>query len=224
MNEATERHPCRTPSLVSAFCTGLGLLGLLLVGCNDPGPDPVPITYGSITDARDSQVYRTLTVKGMTWMQQDLNFNAPGCTCPDTVPGCKLRLYTWSTAMGVDSQFDTTLLGDSSGIRQGVCPVGWHLPDLAEWLEIENTMRLLGISGNWASSDGFDLKGWERSGSETLGWYWIADETGPGTARIAKFKISYPMYGPQGSIWIEQNTPSPKKSKLGIRCLLDRAK
>jgi uncharacterized protein (TIGR02145 family) len=181
----------------------------------------VPITYGSITDARDNQVYRTLTVEGMTWMQQDLNFQAPGSICPDTVSECKLRLYSWSTAIGVDSQFDTTLLEPSSEFRQGVCPAGWHLPTVAEWLELQKIMSLPGISGDWASRDGFDLKGWWQSGTETLGWYWIADETGPGTARIAKFQISYPMLGPSGLMFIEQVDPAPKKFKLGIRCLLD---
>lgn len=119
---------------VSGFHYGCGLLGLLLAGCLDLSPEPVPITYGTITDARDNQVYRTLTLEGMTWMQQDLNFNAPGSICPDTLSTCKMRLYSWSTAMGVDSQFDTTLFGASSGSRQGVCPAGWHLPTLEEWL------------------------------------------------------------------------------------------
>jgi uncharacterized protein (TIGR02145 family) len=183
----------------------------------------VPITHETITDACDNQVYRTLTIEGMTWMQQDLNFNAPGSICPDTLSTCKMRLYSWSTAMGVDSQFDTTLFGASSGSRQGVCPAGWHLPTLEEWLELERIMRLPGLSEDWESSDGFDLKGWRHSGAETLGWYWIADEAGPEKARYAEFRISYPMLGPSTLMLIEQPIPLPKKSKLGIRCLLDEA-
>ena len=226
MNGATEGNPSRSVLWASVFHCGPGLLGLLLAGCFDLDPTPVPVAYASITDARDSQVYRTLTVQGMTWMQQDLNYQAPGAICPDTLSTCSFRLYSWSTAMGVDSRFDTTLFGDSDGYRQGICPAGWHLPTVAEWLELEKIMRLPGMSENWASSDGtgFDLKGWSQSGYDWQGWYWIKDETGPATARIAQFQVSYPMPGPQGFITIEQVTPEPKKAKLGVRCLLDGPK
>jgi Fibrobacter succinogenes major domain (Fib_succ_major) len=224
VNTQTLKHPSRTPSRVSAFRCGFGLLGLFLVGCFDITPDPVPITYGSITDGRDSQIYRTLSVKGVTWMQQDLNFQDPGSSCVDTASACARRLYPWSTAMGVDSQFDTTLLGDSSGVRQGGCPEGWHLPTAVEWQELINIFDLPGITGDWTSSSGFDLKGWDRSIDVSLGWYWIAEESGPEKARFVGFRISYPMYGPTGYIWVEQVTSKSKKSKLGIRCLLDRAK
>lgn len=227
MKATTERIPSGSAAWISAFRCGCGLLGLVLAGCLDLGPEPVPITYGSITDARDGQVYRTLTVEGMSWMQQDLNFNAPGSICPDTASACALRLYSWSTAMGVDSQFDTTLLGAGNGLQQGVCPVGWHLPTVAEWVELERVMRLPGLPGsNWNTSEqkGFGLKGWYQFGQEWGGAYWIADEFGSGTARFVSFRISYPMPGPEGYLSIEKANPVSKKAKLGIRCLLDGAK
>jgi uncharacterized protein (TIGR02145 family) len=226
MNYTNGRSPSGSASWVSVFRRGCGLIVLVLAGCFNIDPDPVPMTYGTIMDARDSQVYRALTVQGMTWLQQDLNFQAPGSICPDTMSVCDMRLYSWSTAMGVDSQFDTTLLGASSGFRQGVCPAGWHLPTLAEWNTLDHVMSSPGITGEWASQDGkgFDLNGWDHSGNASLGWYWIADETGSGTARIANFQVSASMDGPQGILWIEQVIPEPKKGKLGIRCLLDGAK
>lgn len=226
MKATTERRPTGSPTWVSVFRCGCGLFGLLLIGCSGLELDSVPITYGSITDSRDGQVYRTLTVEGMTWMQQDLNFNAPGSICPDTTSVCALHLYSWSTAMGVDSQFDTTLLRADNGFRQGVCPAGWHFPTLAEWLKLEHVMGLPGLPEDWATNEqsGYGLKGWYQQGDEWLGWYWIANESGAGMARIARFKVRYPMYGPVGYISVEQVSPEPKKTKFGIRCLLDGAK
>ncbi len=224
MDDLARRRQPGSAVRASVFRFGCGFLGLLLVGCFDLDPEPVPMSYGTITDARDGQVYRTLTVEGMTWMRQDLKFQAPGSICADST--CTLRLYSWSTAMGVDSQFDTTLLGTSSGFRQGVCPAGWHLPTLAEWQYLVDVMSSPGLPVDWATNaeKGFGLIGWDQSGNQTLGWYWVAAEIESGTARYVGLRISYPMSGPQALLWIEQVVPGSKKEKFGIRCLFDEAK
>jgi hypothetical protein len=215
-----------TGKKVSGYATGIFLLlrvsclGLLLVGCLDLEPEPMPITYGSITDARDGQVYRTITIQGMTWLQQDLKYDAPGSICPDST--CALRLYSWSMAMGVDSKFDTTLLEEDRKFRQGVCPADWHVPNLAEWEEFLKIGEWGGGCGTHDST-GFGLNGWYSSLNERYGMYWINDEMGSGTARITRFQITYPMYGPSCLLWVEQQAPTPKKARLGVRCLKDGA-
>ena len=77
-----------------------------------------------------------------TWMAQNLNYaTAKGSYCnPDVENYCDTygRLYTWTTAVGkTEEQCGTghhCELG--TGLVQGVCPDGWHLPTYEEWDEL----------------------------------------------------------------------------------------
>jgi len=94
------------------------------------------ILYGWLTDARDSQIYRTVTIGTQAWMAQNLNYrNTAGST--DTVGVCYSnlqsnctsygRLYTWSEVMaGAPSS------ASIPSRTKGICPEGWHVPSDAE--------------------------------------------------------------------------------------------
>ena len=116
------------------------------------------VVYGSLTDSRDNQVYKTVVIGTQTWMAENLNYGAyvadlgygtggytqyqsgaqkfcynnTASTC-DTEGG----LYQWHTAMGFDKTCGdgskTCASQISSGNHQGICPSGWHMPKAAEW-------------------------------------------------------------------------------------------
>jgi len=70
-------------------------------------------------DSRDGQKYRIVEMPdGKTWMAENLNFaTASGSSCYENSPdSCAKygRLYDWDAAMSA-------------------CPVGWKLPDNADW-------------------------------------------------------------------------------------------
>ena len=146
------------------------------------------IEYDSMTDDRDGQVYRTVTIDGRTWMAENLNFD-PGqggsedakydwSWCYDSIPeNCYVagRLYTWAAA--VDS---VKLATDAEnpldcgyrkgcglkGTVQGICPSGWHLPSKWEWesLPVRKGENLMSRNGwNWpgvgAGGNGKDTYG-----------------------------------------------------------------
>ena len=86
------------------------------------------IDYGSMTDPRDGQIYKTVKIGDQIWM-------AENCA----VTG---RLYTWTAAIdSVKLATDADNPQDCGSGKectlpdtvQGICPPGWHLPEKKEW-------------------------------------------------------------------------------------------
>ena len=118
--------------------------------------DPSTVVKGTMTDERDGQTYKTVTIGTQTWMAENLNyaygdilhknrvhiFNPTSwCYGNDSVYCAKYgRLYIWAAAM--DSMGRWTANGKNCGLLKtcsptypvrGICPEGWHLPNYDEW-------------------------------------------------------------------------------------------
>ncbi|OWV13842.1 fibrobacter succinogenes major paralogous domain-containing protein [Fibrobacter sp. UWH1] len=116
------------------------------------------IDYGTMTDTRDGQVYKTVTIGTQTWMAENLNYDPgdvssmgsyawSGCYDNKSVNCTKYgRLYTWEVAMS-DASCAYGNSCNPSGIVQGVCPSGWHLPSYDEWNTLFTYVGGTGIAG-----------------------------------------------------------------------------
>ncbi len=113
------------------------------------------IDYGSMTDSRDGQIYKTVKIGDQTWMAENLNYadsiNTPSLLerswCyDDKAENCAVagRLYTWAAAIDSvklatdadnpqDCGFHKTWNCTLPAKVQGICPDGWHLPTQVEW-------------------------------------------------------------------------------------------
>jgi uncharacterized protein (TIGR02145 family) len=135
---------------------------------------------GTMTDPRDSSVYKTIVMDTLTWMAENLNYadsvNYPSMRkhnwCYNNqIDSCKIhgRLYTWSAA--IDSVYWSTqgiTCGHTSKSKyfrcglpervQGICPVGWHLPNSNEWIQLLDWLEKIntefGRSGFFTGHDG----------------------------------------------------------------------
>lgn len=105
------------------------------------------LEYGTLTDPRDGQTYRTIKVASATWMAENLNYGdslasttmkgQSWCFDNDSLNCYKGgRLYSWSAAMDLIPGFNSASASSLSKIEKvhrGVCPEGWHIPSEEEW-------------------------------------------------------------------------------------------
>ena len=113
--------------------------------CNVDGENNC--NYGTLTDTRDGQTYKTVVIGEQTWMADNLNYETENSYCYDDDPSnCSKygRLYTWVAA--------TT-----------VCPSGWHLPSTTEWKTLFTAVGGSSTAGTVLKSTG----GWYNDGNGT---------------------------------------------------------
>jgi len=200
---------------------------------------------GTFTDSRDGQTYKWVTIGTQTWMAQNLNYNTAndtGSWCyNDSSANCTTygRLYTWATAMGLDTSYNSKLWqGSDSAKHQGICPSGWHVPTDTEWGTLfayvgsdSARIRLSSTSGwasivagtsiikdntngtNWYSFNVFPV-GW-RSGSyfsfiDTTSCFWSSSEVNAAYTKGLNFSTT--------AIQIS-DTNNIKTSGFSLRCL-----
>ena len=131
--------------------------------------------YGSLTDARDGETYRTIRIGNQVWMAENLRFHAEGSFAPNNhEENVKVygRLYTWNSALGLPDEppEDSTAshLDMTKQIReknyQGIAPEGWHIPSNKEW---ETLMAQLKSSDEDLRSGCF----WRKPGRDSLGFF-----------------------------------------------------
>lgn len=120
------------------------------------------VAYGTVTDLRDSQVYRTVKIGSQTWFAENLNYKLPGADSglcyKNSLDSCAKygRMYTWSMVMGVSSRYDSAVLG-SPLPHQGICPSGWRVPSDTDWWNLMETVGVdsarikLSAAGGWST-------------------------------------------------------------------------
>jgi uncharacterized protein (TIGR02145 family) len=99
------------------------------------------IAYGTLTDTRDGQVYKTVQIGSQVWMAENLNYRQTtgkidtiGICYDREVDSCAKygRLYRWTEVMAGALSSKTV----PSGV-QGICPQGWHVPSDTEWVLLQ---------------------------------------------------------------------------------------
>ena len=132
------------------------------------------VSHGVLHDDRDGKEYRTVRIGEQNWMAENLDFARDSSWCPGGgEDSCDRygRLYSWSSAMGLPSSWNTASWSTGSAPVQGACPSGWHLPDSSEWSFLQSTVAAdsrvpqgdvgaaLKSRAGWASGNGTDLFG-----------------------------------------------------------------
>ena len=131
------------------------------------------LAEGFLTDPRDGQTYKTVTIGTQTWMAENLNYETDNSFCyNDSAEYCEKygRLYRWAAAMDGAGTWSTNGKGCGNGKTcsptypvRGVCPQGWHLPDSTEWNTLFTAVGGSSVAGTKLKS----TSGWYNNGNGT---------------------------------------------------------
>lgn len=99
--------------------------------------DPSTVKTGTFTDERDGRKYKYVTIGNQTWMAENLNFkteNGSSCAAGEKDKDCNTfgRIYSWAGLLDSENSL-CTAMEKCEYPFQGVCPNGWHIPDIVEW-------------------------------------------------------------------------------------------
>ncbi len=145
----------------------------------------------TLKDLRDNQVYKTVTIGNQTWMAENLkldyDYGSAKSFCFNYISdSCATlgHLYTYSAAIDSAGIFSSRTAGCGRGVAEcvtksggdtavirGICPEGWRIPNVNDWLTLVITAG--GGMENYEESyteGGIALKsknGWNDNGNGT---------------------------------------------------------
>jgi uncharacterized protein (TIGR02145 family) len=145
--------------------------------------------------------------------------------CPSNLDSIFGLLYTWYSAVDQPEDY----IGSLSGVVQGICPEGFHIPAQAEWNSLESyPASQLKSKYYWLNppASGTDDYGWD---ARPAGWYngaldryedlygfagWWASDVNAGTSTASYFSMYYHCDLIQGEV-------KRKSDGLSVRCVMD---
>jgi uncharacterized protein (TIGR02145 family) len=166
------------------------------------------------TDQRDGNVYKTITVQGVTWMAENLRYKSPqgGLDFDNDTNNCPIYgvLYDWKTA-------------------QKVCPDGWHLPSGSEYHVLVNFNEQKDTWRNKASdpaSFSIQLGGMQDyegtfSEMDESGYYWTSTDYDKDNAEYFSYMviIEAPVIDISRKEDIADVHGTEKSNKYSVRCV-----
>ncbi|MFT4535026.1 MAG: hypothetical protein ACJA1A_001388 [Saprospiraceae bacterium] len=120
-----------------------------LVGSGVPVQDVIDAQrFGFIIDSRDSKLYKTVTVGTQNWMAENLNYGTQIDGISDQTDNSIKEKYCYAdipancTTYGGLYQWDEIMQYETTGVIQGLCPIGWHIPTDDEWKTLEMALGM----------------------------------------------------------------------------------
>ncbi len=108
--------------------------------------------YGSLSDSRDGQIYKTVIIGKQTWMAENLNYAASSSICYGDNTGSDSRGYCDTYGRLYDRP--TAL---------NACPSNWHLPGEREWEVLIEAVGGSEVAGKKLKA----ASGWKDNGNGT---------------------------------------------------------
>jgi len=139
-------------------------------------------SQGTFTDSRDNRTYKWVKIGTQTWMAENLLYTNIGACYDNSLANCTKYggLYSWVEALGLPSSCNessgTNCYDQISANHKGVCPDGWHIPNLRDWntlkTYVESNKGCTNCAGNHLKSkSGWNWNDWDRKSGNGLDSY-----------------------------------------------------
>lgn len=172
--------------------------------------DDGPIASGELEYG--GETYRSTAIDGTVWMAENLRYMPDGAELQNgmwypsdgaSAVAEKGLLYDYTTATGAETRAAKT-----SGVVRGICPSGWHIPQLAELealIASENRPAdFLCCSGFWIATSG-------RYGAANRGYLLCADAPVEGQCTALMYTATA----------APQLVQVPSENGITVRCVRD---
>lgn len=115
---------------------------LLLSNCKKEDDPSFIHDFGSFTDSRDGQVYKTIKIGTQTWFAENLAYEGAGKETTDFEGWFHSTTYEgWCYYENNKSMYGNTYgILYQWGVASMACPDGWHLPTRAEWVILRDSL------------------------------------------------------------------------------------
>jgi len=170
------------------------------------------VSFSTMTDSRDGNSYKTITIGDQTWMAENLAHKPEGgvfSTLMD-INSKRNYLYSWNTAIKV-------------------CPTGWHLPNNKDWNQFSEMLGGIEVAGVKIKSK----TGWKDNGNGTndigfnaypvvgniISW-WSSTQNYKGeySFDVWKSAYTYKLFTNSDALYFNSNE---KENKNSVRCIKD---
>ncbi|MEI7662217.1 MAG: FISUMP domain-containing protein, partial [Bacteroidota bacterium] len=184
-----------------------------------------------MTDLRDNRSYPTILIGSQCWLAKNLNYGTMISSASTQDDNCVVEKYcpgdmaSGCATFGGFYQWDELMAFDASPGAQGLCPPGWHVPAVAEWLTLLNyygQQSQAGLSLKAPAPGGFNalLSGilyqnntWALlSGGVSATFFWTS------TASGALQAVSHGLNNLNASV---SDYPANRGNGMAVRCLHD---
>lgn len=177
-------------SAVLFFCCSVFLTSIFN-SCTKDDLDDFEGTAGTFTDNRDNTEYVWLRIGDQIWMGENLAYLptiSPSAEGSETDPYYYVYNYQGSSVSEAKASdnFSTYGVLYNWPAAMASCPDGWHLPDDAEWEELENYLADNGYNYDGTTGGGRAKIG--KSMGSTSAWTSSSNTGSPGNTDYPEYR------------------------------------
>jgi Fibrobacter succinogenes major domain (Fib_succ_major). len=181
---------------------------------------PPPLYDNEFLDTRDNNKYKYEIYDGRVWMSENLRYSKDGTIgyCYKTGLDKEIRGIPGEEGDGCKSPYGRnytyaeTMDGNTT---RGICPEGWHIPNVADWSNSMGNMSnsFYVLAGNFNTNSRWPPLGWKErdltTSSDNRGYYW---------ANSSNFRFFLMMPGQNSRV--DENSASVD-DYFSVRCIMD---